>query len=313
MPFIAPELIVQAKQMDLLTYLKNYEPYELVKYSGNTYCTRTHDSLKISNGKWIWWSRGIGGRSALDYLIKVKGYSFLEAVETIIGHTAIQAPVYEKPQLKEENKPLLLPEKCASNRVITKTTNIMAKVYEFLANGFEEVEGLAPVDILRRGGVDIKTVSVTGSEYVETSHGITIKADLMIENADLSDADMLLLPGGLPGATNLRDHEGVCAALKAQAAKGGRIGAICAAPLVLGHLGLLEGRYATCYPGFEKFMTGAHYTHELFTIDGNIITGEGPAATLPYSYEILRMFKGDDTVASLKEGMMYNHLMAEGK
>ena len=82
---------------------------------------------------------------------------------------------------------------------------------------------------------------------------------------------------------------------------------------MLGHLGLLEGRYATCYPGFEKFMTGAHYTHELFTIDSNIITGEGPAATLPYSYEILRMFKGDDTVASLKEGMMYNHLMAEGK
>lgn len=93
MPFIAPELIIQAKQMDLLTYLRNYEPYELVKFSGNTYCTRTHDSLKISNGKWIWWSRGIGGRSALDYLIKVKGYSFLEAVETIIGHTAIQAPV----------------------------------------------------------------------------------------------------------------------------------------------------------------------------------------------------------------------------
>ena len=106
--------------MDLLTYLKNYEPYELVKFSGNTYCTRTHDSLKISNGKWIWWSRGIGGRSALDYLIKVKGYSFLEAVETIIGYTAIQAPVYEKPQPKEENKPLLLPEKCASNRVITE-------------------------------------------------------------------------------------------------------------------------------------------------------------------------------------------------
>lgn len=120
MPFIAPELIIQAKQMDLLTYLRNYEPYELVKFSGNTYCTRTHDSLKISNGKWIWWSRGIGGRSALDYLIKVKGYSFLEAVETIIGHTAIQAPVYEKPQSKEENKPLLLPEKCASNRVITE-------------------------------------------------------------------------------------------------------------------------------------------------------------------------------------------------
>ena len=98
-------------------------------------------------------------------------------------------------------------------------------------------------------------------------------------------------------------------ALVAQAAKGGRIGAICAAPLVLGSLGLLEGKKATCYPGFEKFMTGATYTAELFTIDGNIITGEGPAATFPYSYEILRMFKGDETVQSLKDGMMYSHLM----
>ena len=181
----------------------------------------------------------------------------------------------------------------------------MAKVYEFLANGFEEVEGLAPVDILRRGGVDIKTVSVTGSEYVETSHGITIKADLTIENADLSDADMLLLPGGLPGATNLRDHEGVCAALKAQAAKGGRIGAICAAPLVLGHIGLLEDRYATCYPGFEKFMTGAHYTHNLFTIDGNIITGKGPGASFEYGYTLVTLLKGERVAEALKKGMMY--------
>ena len=82
----------------------------------------------------------------------------------------------------------------------------MEKVYEFLADGFEEVEGLAVVDILRRGGVDIKTVSVTGTEYVTTSHGVTLKADLRIEDADLTDASMLLLPGGLPGATNLRDH-----------------------------------------------------------------------------------------------------------
>ena len=85
----------------------------------------------------------------------------------------------------------------------------MAKVYEFLANGFEEIEGLAPVDILRRGGVDIKTVSITGSEFVETSHGITVKADLKFEDVkDFSDADMLLLPGGLPGSTNLNEHEG---------------------------------------------------------------------------------------------------------
>lgn len=185
----------------------------------------------------------------------------------------------------------------------------MAKVYEFLANGFEEVEGLAPVDILRRGGVDIKTVSVTGSEYVETSHGITIKADLTIENADLSDADMLLLPGGLPGATNLRDHEGVRAALLEQHKAGRRIGAICAAPLVLGSLGLLEGRRATCYPGFEKYMTGAEYTAQLFTEDGTIITGEGPAATLPYAYKILSYFVGEERSKVIEEQMRYTHLM----
>ena len=119
MPFIAPDLIIEAKRMDLLTYLRNYEPYELVKFSGNVYTTRTHDSLKISNGKWMWWSRGIGGRNALDYLIKVKGLSFLEAVETIVGHTAIQAPVYEKPQPKID-KPLELPKKSDSTNVITE-------------------------------------------------------------------------------------------------------------------------------------------------------------------------------------------------
>ena len=113
MPFIAPEVILEAKRMDLLTYLRNYEPYELVKFSGDTYTTRTHDSLKISNGKWMWWSQGIGGKSALDYLVKVKGLNFLEAVETIMGHTAVQAPIYEKPHIKKE-VPLLLPDKSAS-------------------------------------------------------------------------------------------------------------------------------------------------------------------------------------------------------
>ena len=93
----------------------------------------------------------------------------------------------------------------------------MAKVYEFLANGFEEIEGLAPVDILRRGGVDIKTVSVTGTEWVETSHGVTIKADLKFEDiASFEDADMLMIPGGMPGSTNLNEHEGVRQALIAQ-------------------------------------------------------------------------------------------------
>lgn len=121
MPFIAPEVILEAKRMDLLTYLKNYEPHELVRFSGSVYTTRTHDSLKISNGKWMWWSRGIGGKSALDYLIKVRDMTFVEAVETIMGHAAIQTPTYIVQQ-KHEDRPLLLPEKSASTD----------KVFEYL-------------------------------------------------------------------------------------------------------------------------------------------------------------------------------------
>ena len=92
MPYIAPEVVQEVKRMDLLTYLKNYEPYELVHFSGNTYTTKSHDSLKISNGRWMWWSRGVGGRSVLDYLIKVRDYSFMEVVALIAGQAAIQPP-----------------------------------------------------------------------------------------------------------------------------------------------------------------------------------------------------------------------------
>ena len=187
----------------------------------------------------------------------------------------------------------------------------MAKVYEFLANGFEEVEALAPVDILRRGGVDIKTVSVTGSLFVESSHGVTLKADMLFEDADLKDADLLMIPGGMPGSTNLNAHDGVRKAMLDQYNKGKRVGAICAAPMVLGSIGILTGKRATCSPGFEKYMDGATYTHELFTVDGNIITGEGPAATLPYAYKILSFFIGDEKVKALQSKMQYAHLMGE--
>lgn len=117
MPYIAPEVILEAKRMDLLTYLRTYEPQQLVRYSRNSYCTKEHDSLKISNGKWMWWSRGIGGRTALDYLIKVKEMSFLEAVETIMGQSAVTVPVYEEVAEKKE-VPLLLPNKNKTTDVI---------------------------------------------------------------------------------------------------------------------------------------------------------------------------------------------------
>lgn len=188
----------------------------------------------------------------------------------------------------------------------------MAKVYEFIANGTEEIEALTVVDVLRRGGIDIQTVSINDTEEVEMSHGVVMKCDMKIADADFGDADMLLLPGGLPGTTNLLVCEPLRAAILKHAAEGKKIGAICAAPMILGDLGLLQGKKATCYPGCETEMKGAEYTKDIFTIDGNIITGEGPAATLPYSYAILGMFADEATVEGLKEGMRFNHLMGKG-
>ena len=101
MPYIQPAVVAKAREMDLLTYLRNYEPQELVHFGGNTYCTRAHDSLKISNGKWCWFSRGIGGVSALDYLIKVENVPFTEAVERIVGRAAVQPPVFVPTEQQE--------------------------------------------------------------------------------------------------------------------------------------------------------------------------------------------------------------------
>ena len=117
MPYIAPEVITEAKRMDLLTYLREYEPGELVKFSSNTYTTRTHDSLKISNGKWMWWSRGMGGKSALDYLIKVRGMDFVQAVQTIMGNGSVSFPTCKNIKSYEE-QPLLLPQKSPTTEVV---------------------------------------------------------------------------------------------------------------------------------------------------------------------------------------------------
>lgn len=186
----------------------------------------------------------------------------------------------------------------------------MAKVYVFLANGFEDIEALIPVDVLRRGGVEVVTVSVVeGSQIVETSHRVQVMADAMFDDCDFSDADLLMLPGGMPGASNLNNHEGVRQALLKQNAAGKRVGAICAAPLVLGGLGILRGKQATCYPGFEQTLEGATYTGELCTTDGNVTTGEGPAAAFPFAYELLKQLKDADTAHQVATGMRYIHLM----
>ena len=187
----------------------------------------------------------------------------------------------------------------------------MKKVYVFLADGFEDVEALIPVDVLRRGGVDIKTVSIYDTNIVESAHGVQMVTDLTFEEAEpmLKDADLLMLPGGMPGATNLNEHEGLKKALVAQAEAGKMVSAICAAPLVLGGLGILKGKRATCYPGFEQTLEGAEYTEDLWTIDGNIITGEGPAAALPYAYSLLALLVSEEAAREVAEGMRYIHLM----
>lgn len=186
----------------------------------------------------------------------------------------------------------------------------MAKVYVFLANGFEDIEALIPIDVLRRGGVEVVTVSVVeGSQIVETSHRVQVMADAMFDDCDFSDADLLVLPGGMPGASNLNNHEGVRQALLKQNAAGKRVAAICAAPLVLGGLGILRGKQATCYPGFEQTLEGATYTGELCTTDGNVTTGEGPAAAFPFAYELLKQLKDADTAHKVATSMRYIHLM----
>lgn len=183
----------------------------------------------------------------------------------------------------------------------------MAKVYEFLAEGFEEIEALAPVDILRRGGVDVQTVSVTGSLEVVSSHGVTVKADLLIEEVgDCSDADLLVLPGG---SVKLNDSQRLKEIIALHNGKGKTIGAICAAPMVLGTMGLLNGRRATCYPGFEGYLEGAEYTRELITVDGNIITAEGPAVSLSFGYKLLSLFVPENEVKAVEDGMRFTHLM----
>ena len=179
-------------------------------------------------------------------------------------------------------------------------------VYIFLAEGFEDVEALTVVDLTRRAGIEIKIISVSGNLDVTSSHGVTVRADCLFENIDnWNDGEMFVLPGGMPGALNLRQHNELCDLLKVTARQAKRIAAICAAPFVLGDLGLLEGKRATCYPGFESHLKGATYTATFVECDGNIITGKGPAAAMDFGFEIVRQLKGQECVYDLKKGMLF--------
>lgn len=177
-------------------------------------------------------------------------------------------------------------------------------VHLFLANGFEEIEAITTLDILRRAGIEVQTISISGSRSVIGAHGISIKADDIYRRSGLVNSDCIILPGGMPGSENLRNHPGVCNALKAQSARGAYIAAICAAPgLVLGSLGLLEGKKATTYPGFAKLEHKANYTHRGVEVDDMLITAKSPAFTLEFALTIVEALKGIDVVREVKNGL----------
>lgn len=181
----------------------------------------------------------------------------------------------------------------------------MKKTYVFFADGFEEIEAAGTVDILRRAGLDVVSVSVKETREVTGAHGVTVVADAVISDVDLAEAEWLVLPGGMPGAQNLRDCASLAAMLEAQSAKGGRIAAICASPaVVLGQLGLLKGKNATCYPGFEGQCEGAQMKDERCVIDGNIVTANGPSSVTNLAFAIISISKGRETATKVMNDML---------
>ncbi|MGB4658992.1 MAG: DJ-1 family glyoxalase III [Mobilitalea sp.] len=183
----------------------------------------------------------------------------------------------------------------------------MDKVYLFLADGFEEIEGLTVVDLLRRANIDITMVSITGNLKITGSHRIVIQADEIFENIDFRDAVLLVLPGGMPGAKNLLNHEGLDALLKEHTAKGKAIAAICAAPMVLGEKGLLKGRKATCFPGFEENLIGAQIEKAEVVVDGNITTSKGMGTAMDFGLTLINHLKGKEEADKIAGAIQYQY------
>ncbi len=177
-------------------------------------------------------------------------------------------------------------------------------IYMFLADGFEEIEALCPLDILRRAGLEVTTVGIGGKDVIRGAHGIIVHADIPDVMYRDSSPDMLILPGGMPGSKNLDESRIVDSALRAASRKGAYLAAICAAPMVLGKRGYLEGKRAVCFPGFEEYLTGATVDVENTVVrDGNIITAKGMGAAFDFGLELVRCFKDDGTAEKVKESV----------
>ncbi|MDR1120424.1 MAG: DJ-1/PfpI family protein [Dysgonamonadaceae bacterium] len=177
--------------------------------------------------------------------------------------------------------------------------------FVFLATGFEEIEAMATADILLRGGVSVTMVSITGDLVVQGAHGLPVVAEKLFEQVtDFSSADLLVLPGGLPGSDNLQAHPGLRALLVSHDKQGKRIAAICAAPRVLGSLGLLKGKSATCYPGTEPLLTGAIFENAPVVSSGNIITGKGPGFVFEFALKLVESLQGKAKAEEVASGLL---------
>lgn len=181
-------------------------------------------------------------------------------------------------------------------------------VYLFFATGTEELEALGTADIIRRAGLDLQIVSITGEHLVVGAHGIRVDCDALLDDIDFFDADLLVLPGGMPGAMNFAECHTLVERIRDHAYIGRPVAAICAAPLVLGRIGLLDGKRATCYPGFEDELKGATCTGALIEVDGQFITGKGPAAVFEFGYAIVERMKDKATADALRQGMLWSEV-----
>ena len=188
----------------------------------------------------------------------------------------------------------------------TTISGTMNKVYIFLADGFETVEALAPVDVMRRAGLSVTVVSIMGRYEVLSAQGVPVIADALIGDFSLSDADAIVLPGGGAGTENLSANSAVREEIERMNNEGKLIAAICAAPMVFGRMGILQGKRATCYPGCEGDLKGAEYTASDVEIDGNIMTACGPGVSFDFGFAIVEHFCGAEKVSLIRSQMQFD-------
>jgi 4-methyl-5(b-hydroxyethyl)-thiazole monophosphate biosynthesis len=178
------------------------------------------------------------------------------------------------------------------------------KIYVHLAEGFEEIEAVSVIDVLRRADMDVETVSITGKMEVTGAHNITVIADKLFEEINYDKGAMIVLPGGMPGTTNLEKHAGLTEKIKAYAKQDKWLAAICAAPMILGRLGILNYKSATCYPGFEKELIGANYLASVPVVQsGKVITSRGPGTAILFGLKIVEVLSGPNKAETIRENM----------